>query len=251
MVPPVEPLLDRLGARVRDARTARHLSLRALADESGVSLRFLGELERGRGNVSILTLQKVASALGTSAASLLAAAEAARPRRVISLLGLRGAGKSTIGARLASRLHLPFFELDGLVEAAAGLSLPELFALHGEQAYRRWELEALERFLARHDDAVLATGGGIVTHDAAMEELQRRTTTVWLRASAEAHWRRVRGQGDERPMADRPRAREELDGLLAQREPLYARARLQLDTERLGVAGAVAELARSLDEAGR
>lgn len=242
----MDPLLDRLGARVRDSRTARRLSLRALAEQSGVSLRFLGELERGRGNVSILTLQKVAGALGTSAASLLSAAEAGRPRRVIALLGLRGAGKSTIGARLASRLHLPFFELDGLVEAAAGLALPELFALHGEGAYRRWELEALDRFLARHDDAVLATGGGIVTHDAAMERLQNRTTTVWLRASADAHWTRVRGQGDERPMADRPQAREELGGLLAQREPLYARAALQVDTEKLGVRGAVDELARQL-----
>lgn len=241
----METLLRQLGIRVRQLRSNRGLSLRALARESGVSERYLSELEAGRGNISVVRLERVAAALGSSGGALLLEAERAASSRygtVVALLGLRGAGKSTIGPRLASRLQLPFFELDGLIEAAAGLSLGEIFALHGESTYRRLELEALRRFLAEHEAAVLATGGGIVGHAEAYRLLLNRTVTVWLRATPEEHWNRVVGQGDVRPMADNPAARRELERILASREPLYAKAAHVVDTGRLGIAGSVETL---------
>lgn len=243
-------LLHELGGKVRHARTRRALSLRALATKSGVSVRFLCELEAGRGNISVLKLVQVAGALGTTAGVLLGAAEAAGDgagrRRVIALLGLRGAGKSTVGGRLASRLKLPFFELDGLIEAQAGLSLSEIFAVHGEDWYRRLELEVLRRFLIERAEGVLATGGGIVTHPEAFELLQEEATTVWLRAPPDDHWDRVVGQGDVRPMAENPGARAELRRLLDAREPLYGKALHQLDTSQLGVKGTVDALVKTL-----
>lgn len=245
----MERLLHELGLRVRALRTERGLSLRQLAEHSGVSERYLSELEAGRGNISVLRLSQVGSALGRSGGALLLEAErgvTAGEPQVVALLGLRGAGKSTIGPRLASRLQLPFFELDGLIEAAAGISLGEVFALHGEATYRRLELEALRRFLDEHPAAVLATGGGIVGHEEAYRLLRERTVTVWLRAEPEDHWDRVVMQGDSRPMADNPAARAELRRILADREPLYARARHTVDTSRLGVRGSVDALAKVL-----
>lgn len=245
----VEPLLVQIGRRVRQLRTRRGLSLRELASGSGLSERYVSDLEAGRANISVLRLEDVAAALGTSAGALLVEAEraaSAGSARVVALLGLRGAGKSTIGPRLASRLRLPFFELDGLIEAAAGLSLGEIFALHGEATYRRLELESLRRFLAEHPAAVLATSGGIVLHEESWALLQERTTTVWLRATPEDHWERVVRQGDVRPMADNPGARRELGRILAAREPLYARATHVVDTSRLGVRGSVDALVAAL-----
>jgi len=246
---PTERLLEQLGMRVRRIRLEWGLSLRELANRSGVSERYLSELEAGRGNISVLRLARVAAALGQSAGALLLEAErsaSAAGGRVVALLGLRGAGKSTIGPRLASRLQLPFFELDGLIEAAAGLTLGEIFALHGESTYRRLELEALRRFLGEHPAAVLATGGGIVGHEEAFALLRERTVTVWLRARPDDHWNRVVGQGDERPMADNPAARRELEEILAAREPLYAQARHVVDTSALGLAGSVDALVAKL-----
>ncbi|AKU90631.1 shikimate kinase [Vulgatibacter incomptus] len=242
-------LLRLLGQRVRELRLEKGLSLRQLAKASGLSERFLSDLEAGRGNISVARLADVAAALGRTAAGLLREAEASGEAQrvgVISLLGLRGAGKSTIGPKLASRLGLPFFELDGLVESRAELSLAELFSIHGEDYYRRLEREELERFLASHDRAVLSTGGGIVAHAESLRVLEERTVMVWLRADADDHWSRVVGQGDIRPMADRPAAKAELRRLLVDREPLYAKARLQVDTTRLGIAGAVDELVERL-----
>ena len=158
---------------------------------------------------------------------------------MIALLGLRGAGKSTIGRRLARRLRVPFVELDRRVEEAAGLSLDEIFALHGQDYYRRLEREALELLIADDRPAVVATGGGIVTSGETYAFLRRRALTVWLRAEAEDHWNRVVQQGDRRPMADNPEAMAELRRLLAERQPLYAEAAHVVDTSRLGVEEAV------------
>lgn len=245
----VADLLAALGHRVRLLRGERGLSLRLLAGESGLSERYLSDLEAGRGNISVARLVPLASALGRSAAALLREAEELQhgaEQRVIALLGLRGAGKSTIGGRLASRLGLPFFELDGLIEMEAGLSVGAIFDLHGEDSYRRLEVQVLGRFLDEQRAAVLATGGGIVTHPESFRLLEERTVTVWLRADPDDHWNRVVAQGDARPMADNPGARAELRRILAEREPLYARAAHEIDTSRLGLAGSVESLLQQL-----
>jgi XRE family aerobic/anaerobic benzoate catabolism transcriptional regulator len=252
------PLLRRLGLRVRRARLERRLSLRVLGAKSGLSTRFLTELEAGRANISVDRLAGLATALGLSAGSMLLDAERGRtpaaptPERV-ALLGLRGAGKTAIGRRLATRLGVPFFELDGLVEEAAGLSLADVFRVHGEDYYRRLEADALRRWLAEHARGVLATGGGIVGNDEAFRMLREHTTTVWVRARPEDHWNRVVRQGDRRPMAGRPAAQEELRRILESRRPLYARARFQIDTSGLNVAECVRRLVRQLrgDDGGR
>jgi XRE family aerobic/anaerobic benzoate catabolism transcriptional regulator len=233
-------LLVRLGGVVRARREERGLSLVDLAARAGMSTRFVGAIQSGHGNVSILRLAAIARALGTTTSALLADAEAVGDGPgVVSLLGVRGAGKTTIGAKLAARLGVDFRELDRLVETEAGLALAEIFATHGEAYFRRLEVDALRRLLGERRSAVLATGGGIVENPDAWALLASHTTTVWLRASADAHWRRVVRQGDPRPMAGRPAAKAELGRLLARREPLYRRAALRVDTERLGVGGAV------------
>ena len=220
-------LLAGMGGRVRAIRMDRGWSRRELASRTGLSERFLAQVETGLGNPSVLKLARIASVLGTSPARLLE--EASRGQRV-ALLGLRGAGKSTIGVRLAARRGVPFVELDHRVEEAAGLSLREIFELHGEESYRHWEREALESVLADGGPAVLATGGGIVAHTEAYELLRRHAVTVWLRANHEDHWDRVVAQGDHRPMANDPLARQRLADLMTRREPLYRTADHTIDT---------------------
>ena len=238
-------LLTGIGDAVRKLRDARGLTRRELAQKSGISERFLADLETGQGNISVARLHDVARALGTSAGELLVSAQPDGPdRRVVALVGLRGAGKSTIGRALARRLGVPFVELDALVEKDAGLSLSAIFSLHGEAYYRRLAREVLSRFLRESEGAVVATGGGIVTDRDAYRLLQKRARTVWLQATPDDHWRRVLEQGDVRPSAASPHAREELRALLKAREPLYAQAELSVDTSRLGIEGAVEEIAR-------
>jgi XRE family aerobic/anaerobic benzoate catabolism transcriptional regulator len=240
-----------LGERLRGLREARGLTLEALSRRSHLSVRFLSEVLAGRGNISVTRLAQVAAALGSSAAALLADAEqtasagAASPV-VASLLGIRGAGKSAIGERLTARLGVRFVELDDRIEAQAGLSLAEVFALHGEAYYRRLEVDALASVLGEATPTLLAVGGGIVTNPPAFDMLVQRTITIWLRASLEDHWRRVVRQGDPRPMAGRPAARTELRKLIAAREPLYRRAAIRVDTTRLGLGRSVEELVERL-----
>ena len=257
-------LLGPVGSAVRSLRDQRGLTRRELAQRSGVSERFLADLEAGAGNISVARLDDVARALGSSAGELLFSAQAGVTSRddlaeaqrwlrarfvkpggpLVALVGLRGAGKSTIGKSLAAKLRVPFVELDALVEKEAGLPLAALFSLHGEAYYRRLAREVLMRFLAETDAAVIATGGGIVTERDSFKLLQRRCLTVWLSATPEDHWKRVLEQGDVRPSAASPHAREELRALLKAREPLYAQAHLTVDTSRLGVDGSVEEIAR-------
>jgi XRE family aerobic/anaerobic benzoate catabolism transcriptional regulator len=240
-------LLGGLGRTIRTLRERQGLSIGELAARAELSPRFVTEIQAGRGNVSIARLAALARALGTTASRLVAAAEldGSQPR-LVALLGVRGAGKSTIGAKLAARLGVDFLELDRLVEAEAGLSLPELFAIHGERYFRRLEAAALRRLLAERRSAVLATGGGIVENDDAWALLEEHAMTVWLRANMEAHWSRVVRQGDARPMAGRPAAKAELRRLLARRERLYRRAQYRIDTARLGVDGSVRFIAGRL-----
>ena len=241
-------LLTELGQRVRALRSARGLTLQELSERAQLSTRFLVQVEAGEGNISVRKLAGLAEALGTTPASLLTApAEPGPP--TIALLGLRGAGKTTIGRRVARRLRLPFVELDRRIEQAAGLTLPEVFALHGEAYYRRLERETLERVLDE-GPVVLATGGGLPTSPETWSLLKQRALTVWLRARPEDHWNRVVQQGDKRPMADNPQAMAELRRLLAAREPLYAQAHHTVDTTR-GEAATAAEVEKRVSGPGR
>ncbi len=215
--------LETVGKSVRAAREQRGLSRKALAETSGVSERFLAQLELGDGNISLRRFAEVAHALGTTPAELLATT-ATGGARSIALLGVRGAGKSSVGAALAKKLGVAFVEADREIERAAGLPLGEIFTLHGEAYYRRVEREVLARLLAEPAQKVIATGGSIVNDPTTYAMLRARCTTVWLRARPEDHWNRVVAQGDQRPMAENPHAFAELRALLAAREKLYARA---------------------------
>ncbi len=239
----MEGLLTEVGRKVRARRRDQGLTLKALAKASGLSERFIGDLEAGRANISLLNLAQVAQALAVGLTSLLEA-PASTAQGVVALLGLRGAGKSSVGKALAGRLGVGFFELDRLVEAEAGMGLGELFAIHGEDYFRQLELKALDRFLGAHSSGVLATGGGLVTSPDAFDLLLSRTRTVWLKASPEEHWSRVVKQGDLRPMENRPHAMSELRRRLKQREPLYRRAERECITSARPVGAVVDELAR-------
>ncbi|MBS1153284.1 MAG: Regulatory protein of benzoate catabolism [Myxococcaceae bacterium] len=242
----LEPLLQEVGRRVRARRQAQQQTLKELAKASSLSERFLGELEAGRANISLLNLDQVAKALKLPLRHFFEPTVDDTTRGVIALLGLRGAGKSSIGKALADRLGVGFFELDQLVEAEAGMRLPELFAIHGEDYFRQLELNALVRFLEAHPRGVLATGGGLVTSPQAFGLLLARTETVWLKATPEEHWTRVVKQGDLRPMQNRPHAMSELKRRLKEREPLYSKARRQCVTSNRTVNAVVQELAEAL-----
>ncbi len=238
-----ESLLSALGRAVRVARTESGLTLKQLASASSLSERFLSDLEAGKANVSVLRLAEVARATGTTTSALLAIAERGSEQReetkegrgLVALLGLRGAGKSTIGARTAASLEIPFVELDERIASRAGMSIGEMLDLHGASYYRRLERDELERLFAEGGPAVVATAGNIVGDHTTFERLLANTTTIWLRASAEDHYGRVVAQGDTRPMANRKNAMQELRGLLRARRPLYERAEHTVDTTRLGL----------------
>jgi len=284
--PTDQDLLGSLGRKVRQAREARGESRRQLAARAQLSERYLAALEAGKGNISILRLRNLLLALGLQWAEVLNGDGVAAPgapeqrrdalrravlarleersaeemrevqawlasrfpgaRPVVALLGLRGAGKSSVGRRLARRLRVGFFELDDLVEEAAGLRLEQVFDLLGPARYRELEFEALRRFLRRREGGVLATGGGIVTAPSTFALLRQRCLTVWLRATPEEHWERVVRQGDRRPMQGKPAAMQELRALLAAREPLYAQAQITCDTRGVGIEAATRRLAGTL-----
>lgn len=253
-----------LGQRVRQIREQRGMARKVLAADADVSERYLAQLESGEGNISIVLLRRVALALGVSLGELLSdttstveyrlfrrflerlpqarreevvfrlmrefgAQEATRKQR-IALIGLRGAGKSTLGAALAQELHLPFVELDREIEREAGTALSEVFMLYGQSGYRRIERRCLEKILKLYDRAVLSVGGGIVSETDTYELLLANCFVVWLKAAPEEHMARVVAQGDLRPMADNQEAMEDLRRILAAREPLYRKADAMVDT---------------------
>jgi XRE family transcriptional regulator, aerobic/anaerobic benzoate catabolism transcriptional regulator len=254
--------LRRLGERVRAWRTRRGMTRKLLARQSSVSERYLAELESGRGNISIVLLRQIARAMDVALdelvrdapdrttelaalidrldslapdelarfAATLVGVPAADRRDRIALIGLRGAGKSTLGRLLAERTGRPFIELDREIERDAGVSLGALFDLGGQAAYRRHERRALETVLAANERVVIATGGSLVADAATYEFLRARCHTIWLKAAPAAHMSRVIAQGDHRPMADNPEAMADLKRILETRSALYARADATLDT---------------------
>lgn len=223
-------MLQIVGARVRAIREQKKLSRRELSGMSGVSERFLAQLEGGKGNISLSRLADVAGALHTTPGELLLGASTGRQRDVIALLGVRGAGKSTVGQQLANRRCVDFVEVDALIERKAGMGLGPIFEMHGEAYYRRLEGEVLSQLLGENKPVVIATGGSIVKHQENFSLLREVACTVWLRAKAKDHWDRVIEQGDQRPMAENPDAFAELKALLATRESLYASSNFVIDT---------------------
>jgi XRE family aerobic/anaerobic benzoate catabolism transcriptional regulator len=275
--PAAEAYLKRVGERVRLGRARRGMSRKVLSAASGVSERYLAELERGAGNASLLVLRQIADALGLEAAHLvsdqperpfdltfavhqlerLSPAELAEARRLlaqrfgrsdasaqgrVALVGLRGAGKTTLGERAAQALSVPFVELDREVERASGMELSEIFATHGQAMYRRLERQCLETVIARFDRAVIATGGSLVTEPATYDLLLSSCFVVWLSAKPEEHMDRVLAQGDLRPMAEGPRAMDDLKAILESRIPLYAKADVEVSTSDRGEGDALAAL---------
>jgi XRE family aerobic/anaerobic benzoate catabolism transcriptional regulator len=261
----VDPL-KLLGDRVRQARARRGMTRKQLARDSGVSERYLAQIEGGHGNISVLVLRQLARALNVSVDALLfegpeppvefvhtveflrrlslddlklarqmllhqfdGVDPAARHRR-IALIGLRGAGKSTLGAALADRLEMPFLELDRLIEQESGLTLNLIFDFRGQAGFRDLERQSLEAVLRRHPCFVLATGGSLVSEPGTFERLLSSCFTVWVRASAEEHMQRVIAQGDMRPMANNRDAMSDLKRILVEREVLYSKADIQIDT---------------------
>ena len=266
--------LSALGKRVREGRERRGLSRKALSLEARVSERYLAQLEAGEGNVSIVLLRRVAAALGTTLPDLVGDGapehrlirrflEELPPHRLedallrlmrefgrddasrrtrIALVGLRGAGKTTLGAALARELQRPFVELDREIEREAAVSLSELFMLYGQAGYRRIERRCLERVLDAHDRVVLAVGGGIVSEPETYHLLLDRCFTVWVKAEPEEHMGRVVAQGDFRPMEGSAEAMDDLRRILAAREPLYRKADAVVDTSGADPAHSLREL---------
>ena len=268
-------LLARVAARVRELRKSLRMPRRVLSEISGVSPRYLAQLEAGEGNISIALLQRVADALGVTAESLLAgedapaadlqdlitlyrqAPEAVRHevRRLLStgnpgamrrgricLVGLRGAGKSTLGRLAAETLSMPFVELTTEIETATGMPMSEILALYGQEGYRRLEMEAVLRALEQHDRMILAVAGGVVADEQTYALLLERFHTVWLRTSPAEHMQRVRAQGDLRPMEGNPEAMAQLRALLDARVPHYERAEAQVNTSNRTVASSLNDL---------
>ena len=238
-------MLSTVGARVRALRDEHGLSRRQLSEKSGLSERFLAQLEGGKGNISLSRFADVAFALGTTPSALLEGASDGTNRNIIALLGLRGAGKSSVGQGLATQRGIPFIEVDRRIEDAAGLSLGQIFELHGEGYYRRLETEVLADLLGQSQPMVIATGGSIVNHRDNFDLLKRSSCTVWLKAKAQDHWNRVIEQGDQRPMAENPHAFSELSTLLAERESLYASANLIIDTSGKSIGDVVSQLSEA------
>lgn len=240
-------LLRELGARIRGQREVLRMTVTELAERSELSRRYVTEAEAGRANLSVLKLSQLARALRVSLASLCDLPSTQTGAERIALVGLRGAGKTTLGRSLARALEVPFVELDERIERRAGLSLAAIFDLEGAESYRRLEREALEEVLAEGQRQVIATGGSIVTSEETYARLRGACRTVWLRAAPEEHLRRVLEQGDHRPIDGRPRAFDELCELLERRSSLYALADEEVQTSQRTPDEVLAELVARID----
>jgi len=255
-------LMERVGQRLRAVRAGRGMTRRSLAADAEVSERYLAEIETGKANLSLQVLCRIAEALGLPPLALLEEERAGLPsplaaylaeipaarhsealevlrrhfdgvgihRLGVALIGLRGAGKSTLGRRLADEVGCPFVCLTDLIQELGGMRLDEIFSLGGQRLYRRLEREALEQAIAGEGPVVLETGGSLVSEAATYARLLEHFHTVWVRASPEEHMQRVVAQGDMRPMHGNREAMEDLRRILSARGALYAAAHAHLDT---------------------
>jgi len=241
--------IGELGRRIRVLREGRGLSRKRLAADAQVSERYLGQVETGNGNISVMLLRRVASALGVAIGDVLAPDERARDTargNRIALIGMRGAGKSTLGAMLARALRIPLIELNREVARETGLPAAEVMALYGIAAYRQIEQRVLARVAFEQAHAVIVAGGGIVNEEEAFATLLANCYTVWIKARPEEHMARVLAQGDFRPMAGHPAAMEDLQRILAGREAMYRRADAVIDTSGDTPAASFAKLRAAL-----
>lgn len=274
----VTALINQVAERVYAARKAKRLSRRELSELSGVSPRYLVRLEGGEGNISIGLLQRIAVALDrpidwlvgtddtlsdelarlvvryrnadtatrTSVLSMLDP-EQLRKRKSerVCLIGLRGAGKSTLGALLSQEMDIPFIELNQQIEHSAGMPVGEVIAMYGDEGYRKLEADTLKEIIATRKRLILAVAGGVVEEASTFAEVLGRFHTVWLKAEPTEHMERVRAQGDLRPMAGNPKAMEQLREILIARESRYGQAEHHLDTSGKTIDATLTEL-RSL-----
>jgi len=256
--------LAALGRQVRESRERRGLARKAVSQSAGVSERYLAQLEAGEGNASVLLLRSVAGALAIPLTELIDpregavekrlirrfldglpehrledvvfrlmrdyGEEAATRRKRVALVGLRGAGKTTLGSALAAELGKPFIELDHEIEREAGVSLSEIFLLYGQAGYRRIERRCLERQIGVQAELVMSVGGGIVSEPETYNLLLQHCFTIWIKASPDEHMARVAAQGDLRPMQGHTEAMADLKRILDSRELLYRKADVTIDT---------------------
>ena len=256
--------LAALGRQVRESRERRGLARKAVSQSAGVSERYLAQLEAGEGNASVLLLRSVAGALAIPLTELIDpregavekrlirrfldglpehrledvvfrlmrdyGEEAATRRKRVALVGLRGAGKTTLGSALAAELGKPFIELDHEIEREAGVSLSEIFLLYGQAGYRRIERRCLERHIGVQAELVMSVGGGIVSEPETYNLLLQHCFTIWIKASPDEHMARVAAQGDLRPMQGHTEAMADLKRILDSRELLYRKADVTIDT---------------------
>jgi XRE family aerobic/anaerobic benzoate catabolism transcriptional regulator len=274
-----EAFLAGLGKKVRDAREQRGLARKVLAEAADVSERYLAQLEAGSGNASVVLLRRVADALNVRMTHLLGSeaspersllnsfldslperrleevlnrlvnefgTEEGVRRKRIALIGLRGAGKSTLGIALAKTMRRPFVELDREIEREAGMAPSEIFLLYGPSGYRKMERHCLERLIGSQEDLIMSIGGGVVSEPDTYQLLLSNCYTVWIKASPTEHMSRVVAQGDLRPMRGHAQAMEDLKALLAAREPLYARADAVVDTSGQSAAKSLSALRTTL-----
>jgi XRE family aerobic/anaerobic benzoate catabolism transcriptional regulator len=272
-----------LGKRVRELRNRRGMTRKTMAHDADVSERHLAQLEAGEGNISIVLLRRVAATVNVSLTELFSR-DAEEPvemrlirrflerlpahrledvvfrlmrdfgpeenaRRIrVALIGLRGAGKSTLGLRLSEDMNIPFIELDREIEKESGMPLAEIISLYGQTGYRGIEKRTLERVLRENNHAVLSVGGGIVSEKETYDFLLSNCYTVWVKAQPEEHMSRVIAQGDFRAMAGNDRAMEDLRRILEAREPLYRKADMCLDTSGNSVEESFAKMKVALQE---
>lgn len=268
-------LINLVGIRVLEARKAKSLSRRQLSEISGVSQRYLVQLEGGEGNISIGLLHRISIALEHPIEWLVRSDDAfsedldqlivryqnadastrEQVRRLlepekplqdkmqrIGLIGLRGAGKSTLGALLGEKLNIPFIELNQEIQQNIGMPISDVIAMYGTDGFRKLEANTLQHVISTHERVVLAVAGGVVEDESTFTELLARFNTVWLQASPMEHMERVQAQGDFRPMADNPQAMDQLREILNARTPRYAKAELHVDTSGKSVHDALTDL---------